>query len=59
MKHVLQPQFHVPDHFFNGVCICPCIMCLKKGDRNFVQCICPSCPYEAGCGLKTMRTVGV
>lgn len=52
-----QPLWHIPDHFFNGVCICPCTMCLKKGDRNnFMQCIDDDCPPDK-CGLKTMRMV--
>jgi hypothetical protein len=42
---------HVPVHWFQGVCICPCKDCTVSGGLRHVRCICPECP-KAICGAK-------
>lgn len=41
---------HSPDHFFKGVCICPCKNCTTHPDKHTTRCICPDCPPEL-CGI--------
>ena len=42
---------HASEHFFKGVCICPCRKCTAhtKGGQTF--CTCKDCPRDP-CGMK-------
>lgn len=42
---------HAVEHWFKGVCICPCPVCTRPAGMDGVTCTCPDCP-PAACGLK-------
>ena len=48
---------HAAEHFFKGVCICPCVACTRS-TMSAVQCVCPACDSRL-CGARTMTVVGV
>jgi hypothetical protein len=47
---------HAPEHFFKGVCICPCTNCTTHPFDRAVKCICPDCPDKL-CGLKIEKVI--
>jgi hypothetical protein len=49
-------DYHVAEHFFKGVCICPCRKCTTNSGLNHVKCICKACPDNL-CGAKEGRTI--
>lgn len=48
---------HVADHFFKGVCICPCGDCTERVGEGLIMCTCVDCPAE-GCGAKAPTRAG-
>lgn len=49
---------HAAEHFFKGVCICPCDACAEHVGDGLVMCTCPDCP-ASGCGAKKPTRAGV
>lgn len=49
---------HAAEHYFQGVCICPCSSCTEHVADGLVMCTCPGCP-AAACGAKAPTSAGV
>lgn len=42
---------HLPDHFFQDVCICSCAECTAH-EGELTKCVCPGCD-SLKCGART------
>lgn len=52
------PPGHAAEHYFKGLCICPCGDCLERVGDGLIMCTCPGCPADRR-GAKVPTGAGV